>query len=112
MKFSIHHHNHISFKFCICPAELLKRLDDVAREVRLKAAQVLGVLFLNLPEGYDVKLNAARLQHLCKDALIFLDDPDQQIQEAVCGKTQVHSLLLDWNFKRKKPNCTWLNSHH
>lgn len=73
----------------VCDAELLKRLDDVARAVRLKAAQVLAVLFLNLPEGYDVTLNTARLQDLCKDALIFLDDPDEQLQDAVCGKSHI-----------------------
>lgn len=73
----------------VCDAELLKRLDDVARPVRLKAAQVLAVLFLDLPEGYDVTLNTARLQDLCKDALIFLDDPDEQLQGAVCGKPHV-----------------------
>ncbi|XP_045116850.1 dynein axonemal assembly factor 5-like [Portunus trituberculatus] len=64
--------------------KVLKRLDDVARAVRLKAAHVLSVLFQNLPEGYDVTLNTAYLQDLCKDALIFLDDPDEQLQETVC----------------------------
>ena len=71
---------------------MLKRLDDVARAVRLKAAHVLSALFQDLPQGYDVTMNTARLQDLCKDALIFLDDPDEQLQEAVCGKPQIQTL--------------------
>ncbi|XP_050715520.1 dynein axonemal assembly factor 5-like [Eriocheir sinensis] len=63
--------------------KLIKRLDDVGRAVRLKASQVLTVLFMDLPEGYDITLNTARLQDLCQDALIFLDDPDEELQKAV-----------------------------
>lgn len=54
--------------------------------MRLKASQVLTVLFMDLPEGYDITLNTARLQDLCQDALIFLDDPDEELQKAVSGK--------------------------
>lgn len=66
--------------------ELIKRLDDVSRSVRMKASQVLTVLFMDLPEGYDIALNSAHLQDLCQDALIFLDDPDVELQKAVSGE--------------------------
>lgn len=66
--------------------ELVKRLDDVGRAVRLRASQVLALLFMDLPEGYEVTLNTARLRDLCQDALIFLDDPDEELQKAVSGE--------------------------
>ncbi|XP_042232558.1 dynein axonemal assembly factor 5-like [Homarus americanus] len=63
--------------------KLVKRFDDVAPQIRLKAARVLAELFNNLPNRYDPILHTARLQDLYDAAVIFLDDPDAKLQEAV-----------------------------
>lgn len=66
--------------------ELVKRFDDVDQRVRLRAAQILSVLFSGTPKNYDPEVNSARLLGLLGDAVIFLDDPDTKLQEAVVGK--------------------------
>ncbi|XP_068208921.1 dynein axonemal assembly factor 5 [Palaemon carinicauda] len=65
--------------------KLVGRLDDVQAIVRQKAASVLVFLFKNLPENYDATLQSARLQDLYGRSMIFLDDPDIKLQEAVLG---------------------------
>lgn len=66
--------------------ELVKRFDDVDQRVRLRAAQVLSVMFSAMPKNYDPEVNSARLLDLLGDAVIFLDDLDTKLQEAVLGK--------------------------
>nr|XP_053634775.1 dynein axonemal assembly factor 5-like [Cherax quadricarinatus] len=72
-----------SQKLHVLAEKLVKRFDDVSQRIRLKAAQVLAVLFENLPENYDSRLHSGQLQDLYKDAVIFLDDTDDKLQEAV-----------------------------
>ncbi|XP_071518457.1 dynein axonemal assembly factor 5 [Panulirus ornatus] len=69
--------------FHILADRLVKRFNDVQQLVRLKAAHVLGVLFDNLPEDYHPAKHLALLQDLFKAAVIFLDDPDDKLQEAI-----------------------------
>ncbi|KAK3881699.1 hypothetical protein Pcinc_013855 [Petrolisthes cinctipes] len=63
--------------------KLVKRFDDVDQRVRLRAAHVLSTLFSNVPKNYDPEFNSARLLDLYGDVVIFLDDPDVKLQEAV-----------------------------
>lgn len=65
----------------------MKRFDDVVRTVRLNAARVLVVLFDNLPEDYHPTKHLAYLQDLFKAAVIFLDDPDDKLQEAILSRS-------------------------
>ncbi|XP_064104461.1 dynein axonemal assembly factor 5-like [Macrobrachium nipponense] len=65
--------------------KLVGRLDDIQAIVRLRAANVLTLLFQTLPENYDATLQSARLQDLYERSMIFLDDPDIKLQEAVLG---------------------------
>ncbi|CAL4070787.1 unnamed protein product, partial [Meganyctiphanes norvegica] len=63
--------------------KLVGRFDDVNSGVRLRAAEVLPVLFDHRPADYDPQLQSARLKDLYDSAVIFIDDPDMKLQEAV-----------------------------
>lgn len=61
---------------------------------------MLALLFMKLPEDYDINLNSARLQDLCQDALIFLDDPDEELQTAVSGELPTMSSIKNGRLNR------------
>lgn len=84
------------------PAELLKRLDDVSREVRLAAASAL-VAWLECVRNDDRKpYYQGDVQYLYKELLVYLDDPDSAVQDAVLGRCQVtsHRACLSWERSR------------
>lgn len=72
----------------------MKRFDDVDQRVRLRAAQILSLMFSVMPKNYDPEVNSTRLLDLLGDAVIFLDDPDTKLQEAVVGKKQFASFSI------------------
>ncbi|KAK7070029.1 hypothetical protein SK128_001063 [Halocaridina rubra] len=98
--------------------KLVKRLDDVKASVRLRAAQVLSFLFGHLPENYNSGLQSKRLEDLFESAIIYLDDPDIRLQEAVLdtletmGKVSPHLLTKlverDCHKYRNKHHCVQL----
>ncbi|XP_045616348.1 dynein axonemal assembly factor 5 [Procambarus clarkii] len=104
-----------SEKFHMFANKLVKRFDDVSQLIRLKAAHVLEVLFNSLPENYDPRLHFGQLQDLYTDAVIFLDDTDDKLQEAVsvtlekmgraCPELLITTLEKDIHKYRNAQNC-------
>lgn len=68
------------------PPELLKRLDDVSMEVRLAAASALAVWLECIRNDGAEACYQRDIQHLYKELLVYLDDPDSAVQDAVLGK--------------------------
>ncbi|XP_007525181.1 dynein axonemal assembly factor 5 isoform X2 [Erinaceus europaeus] len=65
--------------------ELLKRLDDAAQEVRLAAAGSLGSWLQRVAsEGGGASFQSS-VQFLYHELLVYLDDPEPTIQNAVLG---------------------------
>lgn len=66
--------------------ELLKRLDDETKDVRLAAAEALAKIYNNLPPDYTVKQFEAYFDHVVGVLIVHLDDRDEAIQDGVSGK--------------------------
>ncbi|KAF5896969.1 dynein assembly factor 5, axonemal-like, partial [Clarias magur] len=60
--------------------ELLKRIDDSSQEVRSEALKALSVWFSSLDQNYDSNTYRPHLEFLFQQLLLYLDDPDDQIQ--------------------------------
>ncbi|KAF7698269.1 dynein axonemal assembly factor 5-like [Silurus meridionalis] len=60
--------------------ELLKRIDDRSQEVCAEALKTLSVWFSSLDKNYDTHTNRSNLEFLFQHLLLYLDDPDNQIQ--------------------------------
>nr|KAF6269279.1 dynein axonemal assembly factor 5 [Pipistrellus kuhlii] len=81
-------------KFTKIYPELLKRLDDVSTEVRLAAASALAV-WLECIRNDGAEASYQRdVQHLYKELLVYLDDPDSTVQDAVLEVLQAGSVLF------------------
>lgn len=65
--------------------ELLKRMDDENKDVRLAAAKAISQIYENLPEDYTVERFNAYFDHTVGALIIHLDDRDEGIQNAVFG---------------------------
>nr|XP_028561739.1 dynein assembly factor 5, axonemal isoform X1 [Podarcis muralis] len=63
--------------------ELLKRLDDSSHEVRLAAANALLSWFKCINNDEKKALLKTNIEFLYQELLVYLDDPDQNIQSAV-----------------------------
>lgn len=63
--------------------ELLKRLDDSSDEIRIMVTRTFLAYFDCFQDKYDRSLYSAHLEAIYKGLLVHLDDPEQQIQEAV-----------------------------
>lgn len=72
--------------FCLCVLELLKRLDDSSQEVRVEALKALSVWLSSLDKNFDTHTHRPNLEYLFQHLLLYLDDPDHQIQLMVLGK--------------------------
>lgn len=68
----------------VCILELLKRVDDSSKEVRIEALKTLGVWLSSLDKKYDT--HHPNLEFLFQHLLLYLDDPDHEIQLMVLGK--------------------------
>lgn len=65
----------------------MKRLDDASCDVRLAAAHTLTNWFKCLKDSDVKSAMETHIEFLYQELLIHLDDPDQNIQNAVLGKT-------------------------
>ncbi|KAG8509815.1 Dynein assembly factor 5, axonemal [Galemys pyrenaicus] len=75
-------------------AELLKRLDDVSNEVRLVAASTLVSWLQCIRSDSGKSYYQNNIQYLYKELLIYLDDPDSAIQDAVLEVLKAGSVLF------------------
>ncbi|XP_014651115.1 PREDICTED: dynein assembly factor 5, axonemal [Ceratotherium simum simum] len=74
--------------------ELLKRLDDVSNEVRLAAASTL-VTWLQCVGNNDGKsYYQSNIHYLYKELLVYLDDPESAVQDAVLEVLKAGSALF------------------
>ena len=65
--------------------ELLKRMDDSRDEIRVTCAGVIAAFFRAMPWDYD----ETNVGYLLKGFLIHMDDPNRDVQEAVCQALEV-----------------------
>ncbi|KAM5300602.1 dynein axonemal assembly factor 5 [Glossophaga mutica] len=70
-------------KFIKIYPELLKRLDDVSHEVRLAAASALAGWLRCVGSGDGKSYYQSHVQHLYRELLVYLDDPEGAVQDAV-----------------------------
>lgn len=72
-----------------CPAlspELLKRLDDVSHEVRLAASSALVAWLACIQNDDGKSYYQSNVQFLYRALLVYLDDPEGAVQDAVLGR--------------------------
>ncbi|XP_053069580.1 dynein axonemal assembly factor 5 isoform X1 [Acinonyx jubatus] len=75
--------------------ELLKRLDDVSHEVRLAATSALVTWLACVRSDDDVKsCYQSHIQFLYRELLVYLDDPDSTVQDAVLEVLKAGSVLF------------------
>ena len=65
---------------------VLKRLDDVADDVRCSAVGVLRLMFINLPEDYSIETSFSHIEALYATMLIHLDDQEESFRMLILGK--------------------------
>lgn len=81
----------VSLSHPALPPELLKRLDDVSHEVRLAATSALVTWLACVRSDDDVKsCYQSHIQFLYRELLVYLDDPDGTVQDAVLGRSLHH----------------------
>ena len=68
------------------PPELLKRLDDVSQEVRLAATSALVTWLACIQNDSGKSYYQSNLQFLYRELLVYLDDPEAAVQDAVLGR--------------------------
>lgn len=69
--------------------ELLKRMDDETKDVRIAAAVALAEIYRNLPEEYTLRQFEAYFDHSVGVLIVHLDDREEDIQNAVFGKHNI-----------------------
>ncbi|XP_062036464.1 dynein axonemal assembly factor 5 [Lepus europaeus] len=74
--------------------ELLKRLDDVSNEVRVVAASTLATWLKCVGSAEGRAQYQGAVQHLYRELLVHLDDPESAIQDAVLGALKEGSGLF------------------
>ncbi|XP_066198253.1 dynein axonemal assembly factor 5 [Saccopteryx leptura] len=74
--------------------ELLKRLDDVSNEVRLAAASALATWLECVREDTRKSSYQSHIQFLYKELLVYLDDPESAVQDAVLEVLKAGSVLF------------------
>ncbi|XP_026714960.1 dynein assembly factor 5, axonemal [Athene cunicularia] len=80
-------------KFTTTYTEVLKRLDDASCDVRLAAAHTLTNWFKCLEDSDMKSAMQSHIEFLYQELLIHLDDPDQNIQNAVLEVLKEGSVL-------------------
>ncbi|KAF1543961.1 Dynein assembly factor 5, axonemal, partial [Eudyptula albosignata] len=80
-------------KFTNTYTEVLKRLDDASCDVRLAAAHTLTNWFKCLKDSDVKSAMESHIEFLYQELLIHLDDPDQNIQNAVLEVLKEGSVL-------------------
>ena len=71
------------------PPELIKRLDDVSDDVRLAATSTLGTWLQRIQSETSKCCYQSSVRHLYRELLVYLDDPERAVQDAVLGKSLV-----------------------
>lgn len=71
------------------PPELLKRLDDVSDDVRLAATSALVTWLQRVQSEASKCCYQSSVRHLYRELLVYLDDPEHAVQDAVLGKSLV-----------------------
>ncbi|XP_065109082.1 dynein axonemal assembly factor 5 [Paramisgurnus dabryanus] len=71
--------------------ELLKRVDDSSEDVRVEALRSLGTWFSSLGNNYDVHSCRPHLEFLFQQLLLYMDDPDDKVQDSVLDVLKVAS---------------------
>ena len=69
--------------------ELLKRLDDVSHEVRLAATSALVTWLACIKNDDGKSYYQSNIQFLYRELLVYLDDPESAVQDAVLGRCGV-----------------------
>ena len=60
--------------------EFIKRLDDQSEDIRFEIIKVFHVYIDSLNQNYDNVLYQAHLQTIFENVLLYLDDPNLEIQ--------------------------------
>jgi dynein assembly factor 5 len=60
--------------------EFIKRLDDQSEDIRFEIIRVFHVYIDSLNQNYDNVLYQAHLQTIFENVLLYLDDPNLEIQ--------------------------------
>nr|XP_030706930.1 dynein assembly factor 5, axonemal isoform X2 [Globicephala melas] len=81
-------------KFIKIYPELLKRLDDVSNEVRLAATTSLATWLERVGNEAGKCYYQSNIQHLYRELLVYLDDPESAIQDAVLEALKAGSVLF------------------
>uniref|UniRef100_A0A452TIB1 Dynein axonemal assembly factor 5 n=2 Tax=Ursus maritimus TaxID=29073 RepID=A0A452TIB1_URSMA len=81
-------------KFIKIYPELLKRLDDVSHEVRLAATSALVTWLACIPNDDGKSYYQSNIQFLYRELLVYLDDPDGAVQDAVLEVLKAGSVLF------------------
>ncbi|XP_059976367.1 dynein axonemal assembly factor 5 isoform X2 [Mesoplodon densirostris] len=81
-------------KFIKIYPELLKRLDDVSNEVRLAATSSLVTWLERVGNEAGKCCYQSNIQHLYRELLVYLDDPESAIRDAVLEALKAGSVLF------------------
>ncbi|XP_044931137.1 dynein axonemal assembly factor 5 isoform X1 [Mustela putorius furo] len=81
-------------KFIKIYPELLKRLDDVSHEVRLAATSALVTWLACVPNDDGKAHYQSNIQFLYRELLVYLDDPEAAVQDAVLEVLKAGSILF------------------
>ncbi|XP_003416624.2 dynein axonemal assembly factor 5 [Loxodonta africana] len=74
--------------------ELLKRLNDVSNEVRIAAATTLITWLKCIPNDDGKSYYQSNIQYLYKELLVYLDDAEPAVQDAVLEVLKEGSILF------------------
>ncbi|CAL8074424.1 unnamed protein product [Orchesella dallaii] len=96
--------------------ELLKRMDDENKEVRMATSAALAEVYSNLPVDYTVERFKAHLDHAVGVLIVHLDDHDEEIQESVLDTLHIIGTICSEvviskceSFKTKNRSPTFCN---
>ncbi|XP_072814359.1 dynein axonemal assembly factor 5, partial [Vicugna pacos] len=81
-------------KFMKIYPELLKRLDDVSTEVRLAATSTLVTWLERAGKEGRKSCDQGSIQYLYRELLVYLDDPESTVQDAVLEALKAGSALF------------------
>ncbi|KAB1263163.1 Dynein assembly factor 5; axonemal [Camelus dromedarius] len=81
-------------KFMKIYPELLKRLDDVSTEVRLAATSTLVTWLERAGKEGGKSCDQGSIQYLYRELLVYLDDPESTVQDAVLEALKAGSALF------------------
>ncbi|XP_019492960.1 PREDICTED: dynein assembly factor 5, axonemal [Hipposideros armiger] len=81
-------------KFTKIYPELLKRLDDVSNDVRLAAASALVAWLQCIRKDAGKSQSQSDIQHLYRELLVYLDDAESTVQDAVLEVLKAGSVLF------------------